>query len=33
MELIQGGVCASKGFLAGAVHCGVRNHSPSWILR
>ena len=24
MELIQGGVCASKGFLAGAVHCGVR---------
>ena len=24
MELIQGGVCAAKGFMAGAVHCGVR---------
>lgn len=24
MEWIQGGVCAAKGFLAGATHCGIR---------
>lgn len=24
MQLIKGGVCAPKGFLAGACHCGIR---------
>ena len=28
MKLIEGGVCAAKGFLANGVHCGIRkNHS------
>ena len=28
MKLIQGGVCAAKGFKAGGIHCGIRrNHS------
>ena len=24
MKLIEGGVCAAKGFTAGGVHCGIR---------
>ena len=28
MKLIEGGVCAAKGFTANGVHCGIRkNHS------
>ena len=28
MKMIQGGVCAAKGFKANGVHCGIRkNHS------
>ena len=28
MKLIQGGVCAAKGFKANGIHCGIRrNHS------
>ena len=28
MKIIQGGVCAAKGFKAGGIHCGIRrNHS------
>lgn len=26
MELINGGVCAAKGFTAGGVHCGIRKN-------
>ncbi len=26
MELIKGGICAAKGFLAGGVHCGIRKN-------
>ena len=26
MKMIEGGVCAAKGFLAGGVHCGVRKN-------
>ena len=26
MKLIQGGVCAAKGFRAGGVHCGIRHN-------
>ena len=26
MKLIEGGVCAAKGFLAGGVHCGIRKN-------
>ncbi len=26
MELIQGGVCAAKGFLANGIHCGIRKN-------
>ena len=26
MKLIEGGVCAAKGFIAGGVHCGVRKN-------
>ena len=26
MQLIQGGVCAAKGFKAGGVHCGIRKN-------
>ena len=26
MKLIDGGVCAAKGFLAGGVHCGIRKN-------
>ena len=24
MKIIEGGVCAAKGFKAGALHCGIR---------
>ena len=28
MKLIEGGVCAAKGFTANGIHCGIRkNHS------
>ena len=28
MKVIEGGVCAAKGFRANGVHCGIRkNHS------
>ena len=26
MKLIEGGVCAAKGFIAGGVHCGIRKN-------
>ncbi len=26
MKIIEGGVCAAKGFLAGGVHCGIRKN-------
>ncbi|MBE7025883.1 MAG: bifunctional glutamate N-acetyltransferase/amino-acid acetyltransferase ArgJ, partial [Ruminococcaceae bacterium] len=26
MEMIQGGVCAAKGFVAGGIHCGIRKN-------
>lgn len=26
MKIVQGGVCAPKGFLAGGVHCGIRKN-------
>ena len=26
MEIIKGGVCAAKGFLAGGIHCGIRKN-------
>ena len=26
MKLVEGGVCAAKGFLAGGVHCGIRKN-------
>ena len=26
MKLIEGGVCAAKGFLAAGVHCGIRKN-------
>ena len=26
MEYIKGGICAAKGFVAGGVHCGIRNN-------
>ncbi|MGI5978918.1 MAG: bifunctional glutamate N-acetyltransferase/amino-acid acetyltransferase ArgJ [Oscillospiraceae bacterium] len=26
MEYIEGGVCAPKGFVAGGINCGIRNH-------
>ena len=26
MELIQGGVCAAKGFQAAGIHCGIRKN-------
>ena len=26
MEIINGGVCAAKGFLAGGIHCGIRKN-------
>ena len=26
MKLIEGGVCAAKGFVAGGVHCGIRKN-------
>ncbi len=28
-EVISGGICAAKGFLAGATHCGIREGSKS----
>ena len=28
MKLIEGGICAAKGFTANGIHCGIRkNHS------
>ena len=28
MKMIEGGVCAAKGFTANGIHCGIRkNHS------
>lgn len=26
MEIIKGGVCAAKGFMAGGIHCGIRKN-------
>ena len=26
MKLIEGGVCAAKGFKAGGIHCGIRKN-------
>ena len=26
MEIIEGGVCAAKGFSASGIHCGVRKN-------
>ena len=26
MKIIEGGVCAAKGFRAGGVHCGIRKN-------
>ena len=26
MEIINGGICAAKGFLAGGIHCGIRKN-------
>ena len=26
MEIIKGGVCAAKGFLANGIHCGIRKN-------
>ena len=26
MELINGGICAAKGFIAGGIHCGIRKN-------
>jgi glutamate N-acetyltransferase/amino-acid N-acetyltransferase len=26
MKIIEGGVCAAKGFTAGGVHCGIRKN-------
>ena len=26
MEIINGGVCAAKGFLASGIHCGIRKN-------
>ena len=28
MKLIQGGVCAAKGFTANGLHCGIKNNYP-----
>ncbi len=27
MNIIKGGVCAAKGFMAGGIHCGIRNNN------
>ena len=30
MKIIEGGVCAAKGFTANGIHCGIRkNHSKN----
>ena len=26
MEIVNGGVCAAKGFVANGIHCGVRKN-------
>ena len=26
MKLIEGGVCAARGFIAGGIHCGIRKN-------
>ena len=26
MKLIEGGVCAAKGFVANGIHCGIRKN-------
>ena len=26
MKIIEGGVCAAKGFFAGGIHCGIRKN-------
>ena len=33
MKIIEGGVCAAKGFKAGSVRCGVKEVEPMMIPR
>ena len=32
MKIIEGGVCAAKGFKAGALHCGIRKSQTKKVL-
>ena len=29
MKIINGGVCAAKGFTAGGIHCGIRKNADN----